>query len=74
MIAASVRLYHPNRPNRWLDESPINLWLLANVGRHSEFKNAVDELRPWYVEHELNHLEYHFAREQDAVMFALRWR
>lgn len=73
MIAASVKLYHPRQRNQWVDESPINIWLLANVGRHSAFKNAVHELRPWYVEHERDYLVYHFAREQDATAFALRW-
>lgn len=73
MIQASVRLHHPPFRNQWIDESPINVWLLANVGHHSGFKNAVHELRPWYVEHEKDYLEYYFARKEDAVMFALRW-
>lgn len=73
MITASVRLYHPQQANRWVDESPINVWLLANVGHHSGFKNAVHELRPWYVEHHRDYLEYYFARERDAVWFSLRW-
>jgi len=73
MIKASVKLNHPPFRNKWIDESPINVWLLANVGHHSGFKNAVHELRPWYVEHHKDYLEYHFAREEDAVMFALKW-
>ena len=73
MIQASVKLYHPPFRNRWIDESPINEWLLANVGYHSAFKGAVHELRPWYVEHEKDYLVYHFARKEDAVMFSLRW-
>lgn len=73
MIVASVKLKQPRTKNKWVDESPINIWLLANVGRHSAFKNAVHELRPWYVEHHRDYLEYHFAREKDAMLFALRW-
>ena len=73
MIAATVRLDHPKQRNRWIDESPINIWLLANVGVHARFRDQVDNDRPWHVDHERGYLEYHFAREQDATLFALRW-
>lgn len=73
MIRASVRLYHPAQANRWIDESPINAWLLANVGTHARFRDSVTEQQPWHVDHEHGYLEYSFAREQDAVMFRLRW-
>lgn len=73
MISASVKLYHPRQHNRWIDESPINVWLLANVGIHAKFRDHVTEVRPWHVDHERDYLVYHFAREQDAVMFSLRW-
>lgn len=73
MISASVKLYHPQQRNRWIDESPINVWLLANVGVHARFRDSVTEQQPWHVDHYTDYLEYHFAREQDATMFALRW-
>lgn len=73
MIQASVKLYHPQQRNRWIDESPINVWLLANVGVHARFRDSVTEQQPWHVDHYTDYLEYHFAREQDAVMFNLRW-
>ena len=73
MISASVKLYHPQQRNRWIDESPINVWLLANVGHHARFRDNVTELYPWRVEHYRDCLVYHFAREQDATLFALRW-
>lgn len=73
MIQASVKLYHPQQRNRWIDESPINVWLLANVGVHAQFRDLVDESRPWHVDHYTDCLEYHFARKEDAVMFKLRW-
>ena len=74
MIAASVRLYHPRRTNRWIDESPINVWLLANVGHHARSGQGVTQLYPWSVEHLRDYLVYNFAREADATMFVLRWR
>lgn len=73
MIAASVRLYHPHQRNRWIDESPINVWLLTNVGTGESFRNRRVKQHPWYVEHCENYLEYYFIRKEDAVMFSLRW-
>ena len=74
MTVASVRLYHPQRLNRWIEESPINVWLLANVGHHARSGQGVTQLYPWSVEHHRDYLVYNFAREADATMFALRWR
>ena len=73
MIVARVRLNHPPVPNRWVDESPINRWLIDNVGTNARFRDLVDESRPWHVEHEHDYLVYSFAREHDAVMFALKF-
>lgn len=73
MIEATVKLKHPNPGWKFVDESPINIWLLANVGTHAKFRDSVTEQNPWHVSHSLAYLEYSFAREQDAMMFALRW-
>lgn len=73
MIAASVRLQEPLNEYRFIDESPINVWLLAHVGTHARYIDMVDETLPWHVEHGRRYLVYHFARKQDATMFALRW-
>ncbi len=74
MIAAKVKLTQPPiLDNRWIDESPINVWLIRNVGTNSRFIEQVDESRPWHVEHTITYLEYSFARDKDAVLFALKW-
>ncbi len=76
MIAATVKLTEPAnmyRQYKFIDEGPINVWLLANVGVHAQFKDLVDEDRPWHVEHGYQYITYHFAREKDATLFALRW-
>lgn len=73
MIAATVRLIEPKDEYKFINESPINAWLLANVGVHARFRDLVDDDRPWHVEHGNRYIVYYFAREQDAVMFALRW-
>ena len=73
MIVASVRLKESEILFKFIDEGPINVWLLANVGVQARFKDLVDEERPWNVEHKFQDIVYHFAREQDAVLFALRW-
>ena len=74
MISSSIRLNWAQPPNRFVDEGPINEWLLANVGTHAPTMDTVSEDRPWRVEHRYGYLEYHFARESDAVMFSLRWQ
>lgn len=73
MIKASVKLNHPPFRNQWIDESPINVWLVANIGTGESFRNRRVKEHLWYVEHEKDCLIYHFARKEDAVMFALRW-
>ena len=73
MIQASVRLNHPPFRFQWINESPINEWLVANVGHHARLGEGVTQLYPWSVEHHKDYLVYHFAREQDAVMFRLKW-
>lgn len=73
MIQATVKLTQPLNQYRFIDESPINIWLLSNVGKCAKFRDSVTEECPWHVDHQYNYLVYSFAREQDAVMFALRW-
>ena len=76
VIEATVRLNQPKMigvPIKYIDESPIHIWLLANVGVHARFRDQVDESYPWHVDHEHGYLLYHFARGKDATAFALRW-
>lgn len=73
MIMASVKLTQPQTKNKWIDESPINGWLNEKVGAYARYRDLVDDTRPWHVEHTANELIYSFAREKDALMFALRW-
>lgn len=74
MILSSVRLNEPANPYKFIDESSINEWLLANVGPHAPTMDTVSEERPWRVEHHFRYIVYHFARESDAMMFSLRWQ
>ena len=73
MIVATVRLKQPQIKNKWIDESPINGWLNEKVGPYARFHDLVDETRPWHVTHSAHEIIYSFAREKDAMMFALRW-
>ncbi len=73
MIQASVRLNQPTTPFKYINESPINEWLLANVGQCAKFRDSVTEEHPWHVDHRFGYLVYSFAREKDAVWFSLRW-
>lgn len=54
-------------------EEAIHLWLLDNIGALAEHRDQVDELRPWCVTSKWAENIYHFAREQDATFFKLRW-
>lgn len=73
MIMATVRLRQPLIKNKWIDESPINGWLNEKVGPCARYRDLVDETRPWHVEHTFKEIIYSFARENDAMLFALRW-
>ena len=73
MIQASVKLKHPPVRNQWIDESPINEWLVDNVGTGESYRNRRVKEHLWYVEHQMDYLEYYFVRKEDAVMFSLRW-
>ena len=77
MILASVKLYHPNATTapgaKFIDLSSIHEWLFENVGVHAEFRDYVDETFPWHEANRFSYVEFSFAREQDAIMFSLRW-
>jgi hypothetical protein len=48
-------------------------WLHQNVGHYAESLKSVSEKTPWFVQYDLRHVIYHFYREEDATLFALRW-
>ena len=79
MIMATVSLYHKKveshsmRTFDYVDTGPIHDWLFENVGSYAKFRDMVNEEHPWHEEHKFGHIEYSFAREQDATLFALRW-
>ena len=54
-------------------EETIHLWLLDNIGDLALSRDHVGEDSPWYVTRRWAENIYHFAREQDAVLFKLRW-
>jgi hypothetical protein len=72
MISATVVL-KTRQGNRYIDESPINTWLIENVGLNAGYRDLIGDDRPWHVEHKWDGLEYSFHNEEDATLFALRW-
>jgi len=54
-------------------EEVIHCWLLDNVGALAPHRDQVDEDHPWCVTAKWAENIYHFAHEQDAVVFKLRW-
>lgn len=70
---ATVKLHHSIPGKKFIDDGPINRWLLDNVGANARFRDLVDEQRPWHAEHTFDCIVYSFASEEDAIMFSLRW-
>lgn len=73
MILAKIKLNHPIPGRKFINDGPINKWLLDNVGHNARFRDLVDENRPWHADHGFYSIEYSFAREEDAILFSLRW-
>lgn len=69
MIAAEVNVKY-GRIYRDLD---VVEWLIVNVGKVAPHRDSVDESRPWCITSHYLHDTYHFARAEDATLFALRW-
>jgi hypothetical protein len=59
----------------YINTSPINQWLISNVGQCAFVKRGgvIDEDTPWDCSFSRDEIEFFFAREKDATMFALRW-
>ena len=73
MIRAEVTLLLANIEKVVQTEEAIELWLLDNVGILAEHRDRVDDEHPWCVTRRWAENVYHFAREQDAILFKLRW-
>lgn len=73
MIVADVTLPLLHIENVVETEEALHQWLLDNIGPLAEHRDQVDELRPWCVTSKWAVNIYHFAREQDAILFQLRW-
>ena len=74
MIRAEVTLLLTDIEHVVQTEEVIDLWLLDNIGVLAQTRDHVDELHPWYVTRRWAENIYHFAREQDAIMFTLKWK
>lgn len=53
----------------------INAWCLEHIGKEAIELDEVDDHRPWIELYQLGSTStiYCFAREEDALMFALCW-
>jgi hypothetical protein len=56
-----------------VDIFPMIHWLQENIGPHAGWPGAIYEDRAWCQEVKGWFVTYHFLREQDAVLFTLRW-
>lgn len=71
MIAAEIQTADMPDEERIERES----WCIKKFGPEAEFRDQVDDSRPWRVEYSGRTLGWwwYFAREEYATMFALRW-
>ena len=73
MIRAEVTLLLASIEHVVQTEEVIHDWLLDNVGTHTPHLDCVDDEHPWSITRKWAENIYHFAREQDATMFSLKW-
>lgn len=73
MISAEVTLLLDDIQYVIEHEENIHLWLLNSVGALAPHRDCVDDDHPWCVTNKWGKNIYHFARESDATLFALRW-
>ena len=48
-------------------------WCDANLGPKAEFRDQVSDDRPWTCSYSHGVTTWHFAREESATWFKLRW-
>jgi hypothetical protein len=56
-----------------IDFVSIENWCEASVGKRALSRDHVDNEFPWYMTSEYDKLICHFANEEDATLFRLRW-
>lgn len=57
-----------------VSQAPIEEWCLEFIGPKAEFRDQVSDEFPWTFTHGTRGLTvWHFAREESATMFRLRW-
>jgi hypothetical protein len=52
----------------------VEEWCLRTIGPRAEFRDQVSDLYPWTSSWSIRStILWHFAREEDVTLFALRW-
>lgn len=69
MILAEVEIDYQDGQR----EYGMDCWLLENVGPRALFADNVGDVFKWYKDYMVLKTIYRFAREQDAIMFKLKW-
>jgi len=79
MIAAEVKMqtfYFPTGEGGkivMIRTEPIEEWCDANLGHKAEFRDQVSDDYPWTCSYSHGVTTWHFAREELATWFKLRW-
>ena len=54
-------------------EGDMEQWCLSVIGTKAKFRDQVSDEYPWTYSHSHGWSTWHFAREESATMFRLRW-
>jgi len=61
-------------PNTGLiSQEPLEQWCREMLGPKAEFRDQVSDEYPWTFSWRAGRTVWHFAREESATMFRLRW-
>ena len=80
MIAAEVETAafapHDSNPHGIgliISQEPMEKWCSEMIGKQAMFRDHVSDEYPWTYSFILGKIVWHFAREEYATMFRLRW-
>lgn len=80
MIAAEVEtaafaphVSNPHVIGLIISQEPMEKWCSEMIGKQAMFRDHVSDEYPWTYSFILGKIVWHFAREEYATMFRLRW-
>ena len=66
-----VLLKYPG--HNFVDNIDQQKWCTKNLGPEAAWRDSLTEEKPWTLTYERGDTHWYFFKEEDAVLFALRW-